>query len=217
MHFYHTSTLDWRLADGTPLKLQQNTRYPWEGAVEITAEPARDAEFTLFLRVPGWSASARATVNGQPVSGARPGEYLAIRRVWKRGDRVRLELPLEPRLVAANPRVSDDAGKLAVERGPLVYCLEGLDQNGASLADVSVPADPSKLRAGQFLPDVLGGIVEIKTEAAVAVQPSAGEPLYFPFAGPKTAHPAELTFIPYYAFSNREPTEMAVWIPYQRL
>ncbi len=216
VHLYHSSVLDWHLADGTALKLVQTTRYPWDGTVEITAEPTRDAEFTLFLRVPGWSVSARAAVNGRPVTGARPGEYLAIRRVWKRGDRVRLELPIEPQLVAANPRVSDDAGKVAVQRGPLIYCLEGLDQNGASLADLSIVADPSKIRAAEFRPGVLGGIVEIKAEGAVSARPSAQAPLYYPFAAaPKPARPTELTFIPYYTFSNREPTEMAVWVPYR--
>ncbi len=215
VHLYHDNTLDCRLADDTALKLSQTTKYPWDGVVEITAEPARDAQFTLFVRIPGWSRSAKASVNGQPIAGVKAGEYLPIARRWKRGDRVRLEFPMLPEFIAANPRVSDDAGKVAIQRGPLVYCMEGLDQTVDALPDVSIAGDPSRLSATAFKPDVLGGIVEVKAEGVLGSRPSAQEPLYFPWANrQQSGRKVELTLIPYYAFSNREPTGMQVWVPH---
>ena len=218
VHLYHASDLDWHLAGGSPVKITQNTKYPWDGTVEITVEPARDSDFTLFLRIPGWSWTTKASVNGRQLSEAAPGKYLPIRRTWKRGDRVSLEFAMQPEFLAANPRVSDDVGKVAVARGPLIYCLEGLDQKTDALPDVSVVADPAKLAPTAFQPKVLGGIVEIKAEGMIAPRPSAGEPLYFPFTAGRSQpeRKTELTFIPYYTFSNREPTPMEVWVPFTR-
>jgi hypothetical protein len=214
VHLYHDSALDWRLADGTGLKLSQTTKYPWDSAVEIAVDPARDAEFTLFVRIPGWSQTAKVSANGQAISGVKSGEYLPIRRRWKQGDRVRLEFAMQPEFIAANPRVSDDIGKVAIQRGPLIYCMEGLDQNGTALPDISIVPDPAKLAATNFKPDILGGIVEIKAEGVAAARPSAQEPLYFPLGNKRTpGRKVELTFIPYYAFSNRETTAMEVWTP----
>ncbi len=215
VHLYHDSTLDCRLADDTSLKLAQTTKYPWDGVVELTAEPSRESQFTMFIRIPGWARSAKVSVNGQAIAGVKPGEYLPVRRQWKRGDRVRLELPMQPEFIAANPRVSDDVGKVAIQRGPLVYCIEGLDQKVDALPDVSLVADRAKVTPTAFKPDVLGGIVEIKAEGVVGSKPSAEQPLYFPVADKRgqSGKKAELTFIPYYAFSNREITAMEVWVP----
>jgi len=215
VHLYHESVLDWQLADSLPLKLAQRTKYPWDGTVEIAVEPARDVDFTVFLRVPGWSSTTKASLNSQPVPGVRAGEYLAIRRTWKPGDRILLEFAMQPEFIAANPRVSDDVGKVAVARGPLVYCLEGLDQKVDALSDVTMVAGPSALKGTEFRSDVLGGIVQVKAEGIVAPRPSSQEPLYFPFAmSARAGRKTELTFIPYYTFSNREPTPMEVWVPY---
>ncbi len=218
VHLYHDSTLGWQLADGTGLKLTQSTKYPWNGAVEITTEPQRPAEFTLFLRIPGWSHGTKVTAAGQALSDAKPGEYLAIRRTWKPGDRVRLEFSMEPQYMAANRNVSDDVGKVAVQRGPLIYCLEGMDQKVDNLADVTVTGPPDKLQATSFLPDVLGGIVQIKAPGVVAANPSSQAPLYHPLQPQAAAsgRRTELTFIPYYTFRNREVTGMEVWVPYSR-
>jgi DUF1680 family protein len=215
VNLYHPSTLDWRIPDGPAVKLSQSTKYPWDGAVDLTPEPESPSEFTLFVRIPAWSGSSKILVNGQSVD-AKPGEYAAIRRTWKRGDKVRLEFSMEPHFVAANPRVSDDVGKVAVQRGPLVYCLEGLDQNISSLADVSIIASPEKLQVTPYKPDALGGIVEIKAPGVVSSRPSAEAPLYFPFTPDAVAsgQPVELTFIPYYTFQNRGTTAMQVWTPY---
>jgi DUF1680 family protein len=215
VHLYHASRLDWRLEDGMPLRLEQATKYPWAGEVELRVDPAAEREFTLFLRIPGWTRSPRVTVNGRSVPGAVPGRYLALRRRWAAGDRVELAFDVRPRVIAANPRVTDDIGKVAVQRGPLVYCLEGLDQPGAdSLFDVALPlpSDPDAGFREEWRPDLLGGIVALKHKGVVSGRRSADLPLYQPLA-PAAGRETELTFIPYYAFANREPTPMQVWVP----
>jgi DUF1680 family protein len=218
VHLYHESALDWYLADGTGLKLGQTTRYPWSGTVEITVEPQREKEFTIFLRVPGWSPSTVVTVNGQKIVGAKSGEYLPVRRAWKPGDRLRTEFDMQPRYVAANPRVSDNIGKVALQRGPLVYCIEAIDQKVDALADVSVAADAAKTSVSAFNPDKLGGIVEIRAEGVLAPRPSAQEPLYFPLgnAPGQRGQKVDLTYIPYYTFANRNTSAMEVWVPFVR-
>jgi DUF1680 family protein len=125
---------------------------------------------------------------------------------------VRIAFDMTPRLIAANPRVRDDVGKAAVMRGPLVYCMEGLDQNGIDLADAGLSSF-NEFRP-EWSPNVLGGVVLLKHLGSQAVKPSAGEPRYHPLAK-RASRRAGLTLIPYYAFANREPTRMAVWIPYE--
>lgn len=215
VHLYHDSRLNWRLEDGTALELVQRTRYPWSGVVEMEVAPASPRTFTLFLRVPGWSRKSSAAVNGEPARAAKAGQYLALRREWRRGDRVRLELDLAPRLTAANPRVAENHGKVAVERGPLVYCLEQQDHPGlASIFDASlVVSGQPRFRVEEQ--NRLGGIVALKHNGAAWTAPLDSEPLYVPLdeAARRKSRPAGLTFIPYYAWANRGPSGMRVWIP----
>jgi DUF1680 family protein len=216
VHLFHASRLDGQLADSTPVKLTQATRYPWEGEVEIRVDPAEPREFTLFLRIPGWSRSPHVSVNGRDEPHPAPGRYLALRRRWAAGDRVRLAFDVAPRVLAANPRVTDDIGKAAVQRGPLVYCLEGLDQPAESLFDVALAlaADPDAGFSETFRPDLLGGVVALKHQGVMADRPSSELPLYRPLAARSRARrEIELTFIPYYTFSNRAATPMQVWVP----
>ena len=218
VHLYHASELDWALQNGAKLKVTQKTNYPWDGKVEIAVDPAAAGEFTVFVRVPGWSRSAQVEVNGGAAPGAvQPGEYFPIRRRWQAGDRIALAFDMNPRLIAANPRVPEDAGKVAVERGPLVYCLEGIDQKGIdSLYDVwlALGAHPGKGFVTEFRPHLLGGVLVLKHKGAVSGKPSSREPLYQPFEPRRPSRETELTFIPYYAFANRETTPMQVWVRY---
>ena len=220
VHLYHSSTLDWHLEDGTGLKLVQQTKYPWDGDITLKVSPAKAATFTLYLRIPGWASKATVTLNGKPVSAKpKPGEYFALHREWKEAGTVHLQLDMAPRLVTANPLVREDYGRVAVQRGPLVYCLEQMDQEDqASIFDVVLPAgpDPSRGFASEFSPDILGGIVLLKHKGLAAPQPLSEEPLYTtmertPRTGQKEVN---LTFIPYYAWANRLPGAMEVWIPY---
>lgn len=219
-HLFHTSTLDWRLADGTGLKLEQRTSYPWEGTVEFKLTPAATKEFSFFVRIPGWTPWARVSVNGAPAKGApAAGRYFEIRRTWKPGDTVKLELDMSPRLIQANPLVRENVGRVAVERGPLVYAIEQHDQaNIPSIFDatLALSSPTAKGFREEFRRDLLGGVLVLKHRAKVAAKPLAELPLYRAFgeAFVREAREAELTFIPYYAWANREPTAMQVWVPY---
>ena len=118
VHLYDNSTLDWHLEDGSGLKIQQKTNYPWDGAVKLSVSVAESKEFTLYARIPGWAANASAAVNGTPQAGAKPGEYLAIRRTWRSGDIVNLNFPMNAEVIASNPRVAEDRRRVgAVETG----------------------------------------------------------------------------------------------------
>jgi DUF1680 family protein len=218
VNLYHPNELDWRLEDGSRLKLTQKTNYPWDGSVEISVAPATPAEFTLFLRIPEWSLSTKVELNGRPAPGAvAAGRYFAVKRRWQAGDRVTLAFDMTPRLMTANPRLADDTGKVAVERGPLLYCLEALDQKGlSSLSEVSLPvgSEPAKGFSAEVRRGFLGGMTVLKHDGRVSAA-NPVSPLYEPLSW-KPARPVELTFIPYYAFANREPTHMIVWVPYSR-
>ena len=217
VHLYDNSELDWHLEDGTPLKIRQKTNYPWDGGVDLTVAPTAPADFTLFLRIPGWSDSAQVIVNGKAISGAQPGAYLPIHRRWLPGDTVGLRFDMTPQLLQADARVIEDNGRVALQRGPLVYCLEQLDQpQGIALADVAVNADPSQRQQFrvEFNPNLLGGITVLHHDGAAYESSTASNALYSRYAAtpPKTKS-VPLTFIPYYAWANRTPTPMQVWTP----
>jgi DUF1680 family protein len=222
VHLFHNSTLDWHLENGTGLKLSQETKYPWNGEVTLRVAPATPAEFSLFVRIPAWAKTAKVTLNGESAAGSpTPGEYFRIQRRWQAGDTVRLALDMTPQLVVANARVREDLGRVAVERGPLVYCLEQPDQSGLdSIFDASLPvgSDPGKEFKAQFLPDKLGGIVVLRHAGVATAKPLSDQALYqtLQAARPPTLREVELTFIPYYAWANRGPANMQVWIPYVR-
>lgn len=211
VHLYHNNTLEWRLADGTPLRLEQKTDYPWDGRIEILLNPAEAREFNLFVRIPAWAAPTRLEVNGQPAA-ARAGEYAALKRTWRPGDRVTLSFNMTPRLTCANPLVAENRGKAAVERGPLVYCIEQVDHPEVSIFDLLLDAGAGFRE--QHRPDLLGGIIVLQHQGRAWRTPLREEPLYTTWPGPARAtRPAAITLIPYYAFANREPTAMRVWLP----
>ena len=227
VHLYDNSTLNWHLEDGTGLNVAQKTNMPWDGDVEITVAPAQPADFTFYVRVPSWAGDgARIAVNGKLVADAKPGAYLPIRRHWVSGDVIQLRFPMTPQPLSANPHVADDAGRVAVQRDPLVYCLEQLDQpSGVDLTDGSLAINmkPGVEFTSELKEDFLGGIVVLHREGLMADRPkgaadSNGNPpaLYGPYrdhAGAQYSHSVRLTFIPYYAWANREPSPMQVWTP----
>jgi DUF1680 family protein len=217
VHLYDNSELDWHLENGTGLKITQKTNYPWDGSVEIGLAPAVASEFTLYLRIPGWAERAQVSLNGKAVAGAKPGEYLPIRRKWAAGDVLHLKMEMTPQVIEANPHVVEDAGRVAVQRGPLVYCLEQLDQpSGTALADVALDLGrkPTGEFRSEFKPDLLGGVVVLEHPGASFEFSRAHDALYSRYTAdtPKNK-PVALTFIPYYAWANREATAMQVWTP----
>jgi uncharacterized protein len=217
LHLYENSQLDWHLEDGTGLKVEQKTSYPWDGAVEISVTPAKSTEFTFYVRIPEWCNSAQVAVNGKSVSGVTPGQYLAVKRRWSPRDAIHLKFGMTPQVIEANRRVVDDYGRVAVQRGPLVYCLEQMDQpQGISLYDVSLDLrqDSSSAFHEEFDKDLLGGIVALKHAGAWADKTSSDGKLYRKYTPtvPK-GRQVELKFIPYYAWANRAATPMQVWTP----
>jgi DUF1680 family protein len=220
LHLYDNSELDWHLEDGTGLKVGQKTNYPWDGAVEIAVAPSKPAEFTFYLRIPGWSDGTEVKVNGKAVSGATAGQYLALRRLWASGDLINVKLNMAPQVIEANSRVVDDYGRAAVQRGPLVYCLEQLDQpEGVPLYGVSLDLRQkgSSPFQEEYQSDLLGGIVVVKHAGAANEKSASGGKLYYPYAAtPTEARRVDLKLIPYYAWANRAPTPMQVWTPILR-
>ena len=214
LNLYHDSTLNWHLEDGTGLTLSQTTTYPWNGDIKVAVRPAKPETFTVYLRWPAWANTADLAINGQPFSaGGKRGTYLAVNRLWMPGDAITLSLLMQTVPMAANPRVTDDYGRVAIQRGPLVYALEQPDQPGTAIGDVfyklGSPLTPEVRR------DFLGGITVLKVPGLAAERSLVDEPLYQPqsaFARTATRS-APLTFIPYYAIGNREPAAMEVWVP----
>ena len=220
VHLYDNSLLDWHLENGTPLKIEQKTNYPWEGSVRMNVSPAQPTEFTLFVRIPGWVRNAKVAVNGKAVEGAQAGQYLPIKRNWKSGDSVTLDFPITTEIIVSNPRVAEDAGRVAVQRGPIIFCMEQSDQpSGIHLSDVSFALTPKLSQEFQveYKADLLDGVAVLRHDGMVYETPSAEQPLYQPTSGtsPKTRK-ERLALIPYYAWANREPSPMQVWIPYTR-
>ena len=129
--------------DGRPLKLSQQTNYPWEGSVRITFDECPTNKFSLKLRIPGWADEATIQVNGTASSEKnKPGTYVELHRNWKAGDVVELQLPMTARLIEANPLVEETRNQVAIKRGPIVYCLESPDlPKDVRVQDVAIRAD----------------------------------------------------------------------------
>jgi len=195
--------------DGQSVVLTQETRYPWEGKAWVTVQPEKEAMFALALRIPGWSREATLEINGQPVEVGPLLEkgYAKINRVWKPGDTVELTLSMPVERIEAHPAVRMDSGRIALQRGPLVYCLEEVD-NGANLNDITLPRDG--LLKVEFDESLLGGVVVITGEARRRDLSRWEGRLYQPACSASKTVP--LKAIPYYAWANRAPGEMLVWI-----
>ena len=214
VHLYDNSELNWALETGVGLKVAQKTNYPWDGNVEITVSPAEPSEFTFYLRIPGWADHAQVAVNAEDQTGATPGAYLPIRRHWSAGDVIRLKIEVTPQIIEANPRVADDTGRVAIQRGPLIYCLEEIDQpSGVSLSDVAVNPgrQPAEQFQTEFRNDLLGGMVVLHHTGAAYERGTGGKALYSHYGRGAKTQKVPLTFIPYYAWANRQATSMQVW------
>jgi hypothetical protein len=218
VNLYHNSELDWHLEDGTGLKIAQTTNYPWTGDVRFTVNPEHASEFTVYLRWPAWAPTADVQVNGEPypVSNFHRGSFIGVSRKWNKGDSVVLNLAMQPTPMVSNPRVADTYGHVAMQRGPLIYTLEQIDQGGVALSDLFYKLNGSS--TAEIRKDLLGGITVLKVSGLAAEKSVGDELLYEPLAAAATRakRPAMLTFIPYYAMGNREPTPMEVWVPISR-
>ncbi|MBV9036856.1 MAG: glycoside hydrolase family 127 protein, partial [Acidobacteriaceae bacterium] len=195
----------------TRLSVKQSTRYPWEGAAKISLHPAKPTAFNLMVRIPEWCRQATVKINGQTVSELeRVRGYARFQRTWKEGDMVELVMPMPVETVKAHPLVEADAGKVAMMRGPIVYCLESAD-NGQAVRRMGVPA--RTVFNAHYQPDLLNGVTTITGTARLLNAPVWQGSLYVSARDLPDAKPVQLTAIPYYANANRGPVEMAVWLP----
>jgi DUF1680 family protein len=189
---------------GTAVALAQTTNYPWDGKVKIKVDPKQAVDFTLCVRIPGWTRgkpvpsslyryvddsaeAATLSVNGEAVTVRPVKGYARIKRTWSKGDVVELTLPMPVRRVVGHSKIAATRGKVALERGPLVYCLEGIDNAGKALGQSL--QDDAKISV-KWQPDLLHGVNVLRAKQGKS----------------------ELTFVPYYAWAHRGVGEMAVWL-----
>lgn len=206
LHLYMSSVLNIAgEADG--ISIEVATGYPWDGQVELTVDVAQPREFTLALRIPGWCQTPSATVNGEQLELAAIMDrgYAKVNRLWQSGDKITLDFPMPVIRLAAHPQVRENAGRVALQRGPLVYCLEEAD-NGPVLTDIVLPLEPEFQTT--FDPELLGGVVTIEAEAYRSADDD--QRLYRPFSA--ALRKVRIKAIPYYAWNNRGVGEMLVWI-----
>ncbi len=210
VHLYGGADAEIKLGNNV-VKLKETSNYPWDGKIKIKIDPKSEQSFALKLRIPAWShGKAKAKVNGKNInvkSNLQKG-YLTIDRNWKAGDVVALDLPMEARRIYANPAVKADVGKVALARGPLVYCLEQLDNAKTPVTNVFL-SQKSKIKA-EAKSKLLGGTVVLKAPAGVLSRKQWEGKLYLDL--PPVEMPTTLTAIPYYQWANRGPNAMRVWI-----
>ena len=204
--------------EGQDVSVRQVTSYPWDGTVVLTVDPQKPAFFGLNLRIPGWAQNrpvpsdlyryldesekkASIKVNGKPVAYKIVKNYAAIVRSWKKGDKIELNLPMEVRRVVAHPNLKEDRGRVALERGPIVFCLEGEDNKEGRVVNLVIPDDAAFTT--DFRGDLLGGVQMIRGTAIPAKRTLEGKIV--------TGEKQDFTAIPYYAWAHREMCEMTVW------
>ena len=217
VNLYVDSKADVKLAKNN-VEIRQETRYPWEGKVKMTVNPERAGNFTVYVRIPGWTQNKPVpsdlytyldptqetpslNVNGKRVEPVIANGYVRLQRNWKRGDVIELDLPMPVHKVRAHEMVQDNKGRVALERGPLVYCVEWPD-NGGSALNIVVP-DNAAFKA-EFRPDLLNGVTVLTGETQAIVRGEDGVSV-------KTV-PHDLVAIPYYTWANRGMGEMVVWM-----
>jgi hypothetical protein len=211
INLYVQSTVDLNFS-GEKLTLVQRTDYPWDGEIEVTVQTSKKMNFSLFLRIPGWSHDPKIEVNGETFEGEfQPGTYVEINRSWRSGDQVRLSLPLPVEYILCHPFVTENTDRVALMRGPLIYCVEQVDNPGCNICNNAI-SSRSKIRT-EWMPDLLNGVVAIKGEGLAAETEGFEDHLYQRFTDvSQRIRTAEFTAIPYFAWANREPGPMMVWI-----
>lgn len=209
LHQFTDADLD--LRDGVAgAAISMRTRYPWDGAVEIKIVACEQDRWTLSLRQPAWCSQARLAVNGADVAAASRDGYLSIERSWHAGDIVTLDLTMEPRVMMADLRVDAVRGCVAIERGPLVYCVEMADNPAADLAAIRLHADGLEVIRHSEWPEVQA----IRAQATAPTARADDESLYM-LASPGEVIETQVAIVavPYYLWGNRAPGAMRVWLP----
>ena len=212
VNLYGGNTLNTNIEGVGEITLTQKTDYPWDGAVNISVDKLKGKkQFEIKLRVPDWcTEGAKITVNGEEQNiETKAGTYATVNRTWKKGDVVGINMPMRTRIVEANPLVEESRGQVAVQRGPIVYCLESNDLGGLSIDDIAIPLDakftPVDMTIDGSRIKALEGEVINRSEASWKGQ------LYREATAKKQM--VKVRLIPYYAWGNRGKSEMTVWMP----
>jgi uncharacterized protein len=218
VNLFAASKAEIKMDNGRTVKMVQETRYPWDGAVKMTVHPDKSGQFTINVRIPGWARNevvpsdlyrfqdnvnepVTLKVNGKLVTPKVEKGYAILNRKWKSGDVIEMAMPTPVRRIVANDKVEADSGRVALQRGPLVYCAEWPDNPGGRVRNLILP-DSANLTA-EFKPDLLNGVTAIKGKAIAASHDAEGKLI-------RTEQ--DFTAIPYYAWANRGHGEMAVWL-----
>jgi uncharacterized protein len=213
------STAEIKMDNGRTVRLVQETRYPWDGSVKVTVSPDSRSDLTINVRIPGWARNEAMPsdlyrfldksdepvvlkINGKPVSLKLDRGYASLNRRWVRGDAIELLLPMLVRRIVANEQVTADRGRVALQRGPLVYCAEWPDNPNGRVRNLVLP--DSRPLTAEFKPGLLNGVEIIKSKAIG---------LAYDENGKLTRSEQDFTAIPYYAWANRGRGQMIVWIP----
>ena len=213
IHLYAEGVATVELDGNRTVRLRQRTSYPWDGRVEIRVED--EGEFALMLRIPAWcEEGATVEVAGEPVDlEISPGSYMQIRRAWKPGDTVSMGLLMPVRRVECHPYITENMGRVALMRGPLLYCAEQADNHDVDLRDLVLDGKEPTVR---LEPDLLGGVAVLRAEARSAALGAGWEDRLYRTAhlreGDAQTHATRVTAVPYYAWANREPGAMRVWL-----
>jgi DUF1680 family protein len=206
MHLFISGDVCAALAH-TEVRLSVESEYPWDGRIRLAVHTP--GQYGIAVRIPGWCRGYELKVNGESVPSEPVSGYIELNRLWRENDIVGLDLEMPVLLMRANPAVREDAGKLCVVRGPLVYCLEEAD-NGSGLHLLRLPLNT--VFEVRDEPQLLGGIRTIRCRAFRESRSFAEGQLYAPACRADETAETQLTFIPYFAWANRAPGEMAVWI-----
>jgi uncharacterized protein len=215
VHQYGSASIEAELTPGRRVGVRVETDYPWDERVVLTVTHTDSQPWELRLRRPGWCMSPGLRVGDRSVDVAgRGADYIAVERVWQVGERVELTLPMPPRFVEANPRLESARDCAAIERGPMVYCLEQCDSPLASVLGVQI--DTTAALESSWQAELLGGVTIVRARGVGGPTEAWSDgSLYRPLDTTESParQPLELTAVPYYAWANRTPGAMRVWIP----
>lgn len=212
LHLYGANQLKTKTASGESITLNEVTNYPWDGSVSLELKQMPKDAFTLYFRIPAWCEQASLHINGTAVTGDLvAGSYFPVTRRWKSGDKVDLNLPMEVKLMAANPLVEANRGQVAVQRGPLVYCLESKDlPPNTDINAIRIDKNAQWKTGHQKIgPQYIG---TLQTTAFLQPEAKNKNALYYPLAK-DAGQPVTIRLIPYYSWENRGRTDMEVWLP----
>jgi hypothetical protein len=218
VNLYAASELETEWTNGDRIKLRQETNYPWSGAVKLVIEEAPEHPISLKLRIPGWSKAAHNSlaVNGETVSpDLTPGQYFTLERTFAAGDVIALDIGFEVALYQANPMVEEARNQVAVQYGPLVYCVESNDlPEGVNIDQVALADDALSLGVEFGEKQIVNTTVTtVKLTAQVYPEESWDQQTLYRPVEPVQPETISLELVPYYAWGNRGDTSMTVWLP----